>query len=98
MTAGMALFDRPVQFDASVTHARTTVARTCCCTHLLYEPARACKNTVKPAEGEQAIVNGVRVTLLHNSLATMGGNSASSGTAPKTSQMGTSSPQEVKNQ
>jgi outer membrane protein OmpA-like peptidoglycan-associated protein len=56
------------------------------------------KNTVKPAEGEQAIVNGVRVTLLHNSLAMMGGNSASSGIAPKTSQMGTSSPQEVKNQ
>jgi outer membrane protein OmpA-like peptidoglycan-associated protein len=56
------------------------------------------KNTVKPAEGEQAIVNGVRVTLLHNSLATMGGNSASNGSAPKTSQMGASSPQEVKNQ
>jgi outer membrane protein OmpA-like peptidoglycan-associated protein len=56
------------------------------------------KNSVKPAEGEQAIVNGVRVTLLHNSLATMGGNSASTGTAPKTSQMGASSPQEVKNQ
>ena len=55
------------------------------------------KNTVKPAEGEQAIVNGVRVTLLHNSLATMGGNSASSGTAPKTSHTG-ASPQEVNNQ
>jgi len=49
------------------------------------------KNTVKPADGEQAIVNGVRVTLLHNSLATM----ASSGAAPKTSQTGASSPQEV---
>jgi outer membrane protein OmpA-like peptidoglycan-associated protein len=55
------------------------------------------KNTVKPAEGEQAIVNGVRVTLLHNSLATMGGNSASSGSAPKTSHTG-ASPQEVNNQ
>ncbi len=55
------------------------------------------KNTVKPAEGEQAIVNGVRVTLLHNSLATMGGNSASNGTAPKTSRTG-ASPQEVNNQ
>jgi outer membrane protein OmpA-like peptidoglycan-associated protein len=55
------------------------------------------KNTVKPAEGEQAIVNGVRVTLLHNSLATMGGNSASSGAAPKTSRMG-ASPQEVSKQ
>ena len=56
------------------------------------------KDTAKPADGEQAIVNGVRVTLLHNSLATMGGNSASTGTAPKTSQMGASSPQEVNNQ
>ena len=56
------------------------------------------KNTAKPADGEQAIVNGVRVTLLHNSLATMGGNSASNGTAPKTSHDGSSSPQEVNNQ
>ena len=55
------------------------------------------KDTAKPAEGEQAIVNGVRVTLLHNSLATMGGNSASNGTAPKTSHTG-ASPQEVNNQ
>jgi len=56
------------------------------------------KNTVKPAEGEQVVVNGVRVTLLHNSLATMGGNSASNGSAPNTSHTGVSSPQEVKNQ
>jgi outer membrane protein OmpA-like peptidoglycan-associated protein len=55
------------------------------------------KNTAKEADGEQAIVNGVRVTLLHNSLATMGGNSASNGTAPKTSHAG-ASPQEVNNQ
>jgi outer membrane protein OmpA-like peptidoglycan-associated protein len=55
------------------------------------------KNTAKPADGEQAVVNGVRVTLLHNSLATMGGSSASSGAAPKTSQTG-ASPQEVSNQ
>jgi len=55
------------------------------------------KNTAKPADGEQAVVNGVRVTLLHNSLATMGGNSASSGAAPKTSHTG-ASPQEVNNQ
>jgi outer membrane protein OmpA-like peptidoglycan-associated protein len=55
------------------------------------------KNTAKPADGEQALVNGVRVTLLHNSLATMGGNSASNGAAPKTSQTG-ASPQEVNNQ
>jgi len=54
------------------------------------------KNTVKPAEGEQAIVNGVRVTLLHNSLATMSGTSASSA-APKTSPTG-ASPQQVNNQ
>jgi outer membrane protein OmpA-like peptidoglycan-associated protein len=56
------------------------------------------KNTVKPADGEQALVNGVRVTLLHNSLATMGGNSASNGSAPHTSHAGVSSPQEVSNQ
>jgi len=56
------------------------------------------KNTATPADGEQAVVNGVRVTLLHNSLATMGGNSASS-SAPKTSQTtGASSPQVVNNQ
>jgi outer membrane protein OmpA-like peptidoglycan-associated protein len=55
------------------------------------------KDTAKPADGEQAIVNGVRVTLLHNSLATMGGNSASNGTAPTTSHMG-ASPQQVNNQ
>jgi outer membrane protein OmpA-like peptidoglycan-associated protein len=35
------------------------------------------KNTAKSTDSEQAIVNGVRVTLLHNSLATMGSNSAS---------------------
>jgi outer membrane protein OmpA-like peptidoglycan-associated protein len=53
------------------------------------------KDTAKPADGEQAIVNGVRVTLLHNSLATMGSNSASNSTAPKASSSGTSAPQEV---
>lgn len=55
------------------------------------------KDTAKPADGEQAIVNGVRVTLLHNSLATMNA-STSNGSAPKTSPMGASSPQEVNNQ
>ena len=40
------------------------------------------KDTVKSDSGEQAIVNGVRVTLLHNSLATLGSNSASNATAP----------------
>lgn len=56
------------------------------------------KNTAKPADGEQAIVNGVRVTLLHNSLATMGSSTASNNAAPNTSQTGASSPQEVNNQ
>jgi outer membrane protein OmpA-like peptidoglycan-associated protein len=55
------------------------------------------KNSAKPADGEQALVNGVRVTLLHNSLATMSGNSASNSATPKTSQTG-ASPQEVSNQ
>jgi len=54
------------------------------------------KNTAKPADGEQAVVNGVRVTLLHNSLASMSSDSASNTTAtPKTSHAGVSSPQEV---
>lgn len=35
------------------------------------------KNTAKSEDGEKAIVNGVQVTLLHNSLATMNPNSAS---------------------
>ena len=55
------------------------------------------KDTAKPADGEQAIVNGVRVTLLHNSLATMNA-STSNGSAPKNSPMGASSPKEVNNQ
>jgi outer membrane protein OmpA-like peptidoglycan-associated protein len=42
------------------------------------------KSTGTPADGEEAIVNGVRVTLLHNSLATMGGASASN-SSPSTS-------------
>jgi outer membrane protein OmpA-like peptidoglycan-associated protein len=53
------------------------------------------KNTEKPADGETAFTNGVRVTLLHNSLATMGGNNASNNAGPKTSQTGVSSPQVV---
>jgi outer membrane protein OmpA-like peptidoglycan-associated protein len=35
------------------------------------------KSTDTPAAGEEAVVNGVRVTLMHNSLASMGGASAS---------------------
>src|SRR3984885_7875071 len=53
------------------------------------------KNTEKPADGETAFTNGVRGTLLHNSLATMGGNNASNNAGPKTSQTGVSSPQVV---
>jgi hypothetical protein len=41
------------------------------------------RNTDKSTDGgEEAIVNGVRVTLLHNSLATMGPATASAGPAP----------------
>jgi outer membrane protein OmpA-like peptidoglycan-associated protein len=52
------------------------------------------KNTATPADGEQAIVNGVRVTLLHNSLATMGSSSASNGATSSNSHVGVSSPTE----
>jgi outer membrane protein OmpA-like peptidoglycan-associated protein len=52
------------------------------------------KNTEKSTDGETAVTNGVRVTLLHNSLATMASNSADA----KTSQTGASSPQVVNNQ
>jgi outer membrane protein OmpA-like peptidoglycan-associated protein len=53
------------------------------------------KDTAKTTDGEQAIVNGVRVTLLHNSLATMGNNSASNSATPKATPSAASSPQEV---
>jgi len=36
------------------------------------------KQTGTPADGEEAIVNGVRVTLMHNSLATMGASASNS--------------------
>jgi outer membrane protein OmpA-like peptidoglycan-associated protein len=55
------------------------------------------KNTVKATDdGEKALNNGVRVTLLHNSLATMDSNSASNSipTPPKTSRTGVSAPPE----
>ena len=54
------------------------------------------KNTAKPADGEKAMTNGVRVTLLHNSLATMGSDSASNTVPapPKTSRTGVSAPPE----
>jgi outer membrane protein OmpA-like peptidoglycan-associated protein len=41
-------------------------------------------DTTTADAGQQAIVNGVRVTLLHNSLATMGSTSASNAPAPGT--------------
>jgi outer membrane protein OmpA-like peptidoglycan-associated protein len=49
------------------------------------------KDTAKATDGEKVIVNGVRVTLLHNSLATMNANSASN-VAPQTSHAGANSP------
>ncbi|HEY8998501.1 MAG TPA: OmpA family protein [Edaphobacter sp.] len=54
------------------------------------------KNTVKPAEGEVALTNGVRVTLLHNSLATMGSASAANAapSQPQGSRSGVSAPPE----
>ena len=42
------------------------------------------KMTDKPADGETALVNGVRVTLLHNSLASMGSDSAANPTSAPT--------------
>jgi outer membrane protein OmpA-like peptidoglycan-associated protein len=56
------------------------------------------RNTAKSEDGEKAIVNGVQVTLLHNSLASMNNNSASNtvpsspGTSPAAS--GVSAPPE----
>ena len=55
------------------------------------------KNTAQAADGEKVMVNGVRVTLLHNSLATMSSTTASntSGPLPTTSSAttGVSAPQ-----
>jgi outer membrane protein OmpA-like peptidoglycan-associated protein len=56
------------------------------------------RNTAAPAEGEVAVTNGVRVTLLHNSLATMDATSASNSlpAPPKTSPTtGVSAPPEA---
>jgi outer membrane protein OmpA-like peptidoglycan-associated protein len=52
------------------------------------------RNTAKPEGDEKAVVNGVEVKLMHNSLATMDNSSASSA-GPQTSPSGTSSPQAV---
>jgi len=55
------------------------------------------KNAAKSTGDEKAISNGVQVTLLHNSLATMDAGSASNNVpaSPKTSQTGVSAPPEV---
>ncbi len=55
------------------------------------------KNTAKSTEDEKAVTNGVRVSLLHNSLATMESPSAtnSSPASPKASPTGVSAPPEV---
>jgi hypothetical protein len=53
------------------------------------------KNTAQPTGDEKALVNGVQVTLLHNSLATLDSSSASNAGLPKTSHTGVSAPQEV---
>jgi len=52
------------------------------------------RNTAKSTDGEKVVVNGVQVTLMHNSLATMD-SSAASNVAPTTSPTGASSPQAV---
>jgi outer membrane protein OmpA-like peptidoglycan-associated protein len=52
------------------------------------------RNTAKPEGDEKALVNGVQVKLMHNSLATMNSSSASND-APPASPSGASSPQAV---
>jgi outer membrane protein OmpA-like peptidoglycan-associated protein len=57
------------------------------------------KATPAAADGETAVVNGVRVTLLHNSLASMNGTGTSAAnTAPTTPAAGQSTAQPVMNQ
>lgn len=55
------------------------------------------KNTAKPVNGEKAVTNGVQVTLLHNSLATMDSSSASNNVpaSPQPSHSGVSAPPEA---
>ncbi|HEY0161447.1 MAG TPA: OmpA family protein [Edaphobacter sp.] len=55
------------------------------------------RNTAKQVEGEKLVTNGVRVTLLHNSLATMSSDSAANSvpSAPQGSRTGVSNPPEV---
>jgi outer membrane protein OmpA-like peptidoglycan-associated protein len=63
----------------------------------IYKSGLGKNTTTASADGEKPLTNGVRVTLLHNSLATMdNGNSAANvaPAAPKTSQTGVSAPPE----
>ncbi len=57
----------------------------------IYRSGLGKATTTASTDGEKALTNGVRVTLLHNSLATMGNTTASS-TAPKSPQTGVSNP------
>jgi hypothetical protein len=51
------------------------------------------KNTAKATDdGEKLLVNGVRVTLLHNSLATMGATASNTKPAPMSATTGVSTP------
>ncbi|HMH13212.1 MAG TPA: OmpA family protein [Edaphobacter sp.] len=58
------------------------------------------RNTATAVDGVKPLSNGVQVTLLHNSLATMDPSSASNSVpaSPKTSQTGVSAPPEANNQ
>jgi hypothetical protein len=53
------------------------------------------RNTAKSTGDEKVVVNGVQVTLLHNSLATLDSNSSSNTGSLGTSHTGVSAPQEV---
>jgi len=55
------------------------------------------RNTAKSTDGEKVVTNGVQVTLLHNSLATMDANSASNSlpAQPQSSHTGVSAPPEA---
>jgi outer membrane protein OmpA-like peptidoglycan-associated protein len=56
------------------------------------------KQTAAPEDGETALVNGVRVTLLHNSLASMDASNGASAPATQQSSLGSSAPAMAPNQ
>ena len=56
------------------------------------------KQTATPEDGETALVNGVRVTLLHNSLASMDASNGASAPATQQSSLGSSAPSMTPNQ